>query len=110
MSLKNDRRSDDKVQFPDQGWGFTKAPFVNLSVSKFSILQSTFKIIQITFIFDRCHRSWAAASSVKYEHDVQYLTCVLTKLKNKKAENNGTDKIGLVTPTHNIKEEFNHNN
>ena len=28
----------------------------------------------IMFIFDRCHRSWAAEIPVKYEHDLKYLT------------------------------------
>ena len=34
--------------------------------------------------------------SVKYQRDIQYLTSVLTMLKN--PENNGTEEIYLVTP------------
>ena len=34
---------------------------------------------------------------VKYEHDIQQVTGALTIVKNQ--ENNGTQKIGLVTPT-----------
>ena len=49
------------------------------------------------FIFDRCHRSWAAATPAKYERDIQELKCVLTMLKI--SENNRTEEIGLVTPT-----------
>ena len=49
------------------------------------------------FIFDRCHRSSAAATPVKYERDIQWLTCILVMRKNE--ENNGTGEIGLVTPT-----------
>ena len=33
----------------------------------------------------------------KYKGDIQLLTCVLAVLKN--VENNGTEEIGLVTPT-----------
>ena len=50
-------------------------------------------ILWITFIFDSCHRSWAAVTFVKYKRDIQKLTCVLTMLKN--SENNGMEKIGL---------------
>ena len=53
-------------------------------------------MIWITFIFDRCHRSWAAVTPVKYKRDIQWLTCVLAMLKNE--ENNGTGEMGLVTP------------
>ena len=28
---------------------------------------------KITFIFDRCHRSWAAKTPVKYKRDIQYV-------------------------------------
>ena len=48
-------------------------------------------------MFDRCHRSWAAATPVKYEHNIQSVTSILTMVKNR--EINGTEEIGLVTPT-----------
>ena len=51
----------------------------------------------ITFIFGRCLRSSAAATPVKYDRDIIYVTCVLIILKNR--ENNGTEEIGLVTST-----------
>ena len=56
------------------GWGVrvvvTKAPFVNFSVNKFSMLQK-YLLFLTTFIIDRCHRSWAAATPVKYKRDIQ---------------------------------------
>ena len=48
-------------------------------------------------MFDRYHRNWAATIPVKYERNIQYLTCGLAMLKN--GENNGTEEIALVTPT-----------
>ena len=41
--------------------------------------------------------SWAAATPVEYERGIQWPTCILAMLKN--LENNGTEEIGLVTPT-----------
>ena len=41
------------------------------------------------FIFARCLRSSAAVTPAKYELDIIQVT----------TENNGTEKIGLVTPT-----------
>ena len=49
------------------------------------------------FIFARCLRSWAAETPAKYELDIIQVTPVL--IIRKKWENNGTEKIGLVTPT-----------
>ena len=50
------------------------------------------------FIFDRCHRSSAAETPVKYEHDIQQVTSVSIILS--KWENSGMQDIhiGLVTP------------
>ena len=48
------------------------------------------------FIFARCLRSLAAVTPAKYELDIIPLTTVL--IIRKKWENNGTEKIGLVTP------------
>ena len=50
------------------------------------------------FIFARCLRSSAAVTPAKYELDIIQVTIVLIVPKN--WENNGTGKIGLVTPTH----------
>ena len=49
------------------------------------------------FIFARCLRSSAAVTPAKYELDVIQVTTVL--IIRKKWENNGTENIGLVTPT-----------
>ena len=49
------------------------------------------------FIFARCLRSSAAVTPAKYELDIIKVTTVL--IIQKKMENNGTEKIGLVTPT-----------
>ena len=49
------------------------------------------------FIFVRCLRSSAATTPAKYKLDIIQATTVLIIRKN--WENNGTEKIGLVTPT-----------
>ena len=49
------------------------------------------------FIFARCLRSSAVATPAKYELDIIQVTIVFIIPKN--WENNGTEKIGLVTPT-----------
>ena len=49
------------------------------------------------FIFARRPRSLAAVTPAKYELDIIQVTAVL--IIRKKWENNGTEKIGLVTPT-----------
>ena len=49
------------------------------------------------FIFARCPRSSAAVTPAKYELDIIQVTIVFIIPKN--WENNGTEKIGLVTPT-----------
>ena len=49
------------------------------------------------FIFARCLRSSAAVTPAKYELDIVKVTIVFIIPKN--WENNGTEKIGLVTPT-----------
>ena len=49
------------------------------------------------FIFVRCRRSTAAVTPAKYELDIIQVTTVFIIRKN--WENNGTEKIGLVTPT-----------
>ena len=49
------------------------------------------------FIFARCLRSSAAVTPAKYELDIIQVTTVFIIRKN--WENNGTEKIGVVTPT-----------
>ena len=48
-------------------------------------------------IFARCLRSSAAVTPAKYEFDIMQVTTLL--IIRKKWENNGTEQIGLVTPT-----------
>ena len=47
----------------------------------------------MTFMFNRGHRSWAAATPVKHKRYMQCLMCVLTMMKH--SENNRTEEIGL---------------
>ena len=56
------------------------------------------------FIFARCLRSSAAVTPAKYEPDIVQVTTVL--VIRKKWENNGTEKISLVTPTPGIEVDY----
>ena len=47
--------------------------------------------------FAMCLRNSAAVTPAKYEHDIIQVTIV--SIIWKKWENNGTEKIGLITPT-----------
>ena len=49
------------------------------------------------FIFARCLRNSAAVTPAKYELDIIQVTIVFIIPNN--WENNGTEKIGLLTPT-----------
>ena len=49
------------------------------------------------YTFARCLRSSAVVTPAKYELDIMQVTTVLIIRKN--WENNGTEKIGIVTPT-----------
>ena len=73
--------------------GGTKAPFVKFSVSKIFDLAK----VPVGFFESLSYLTGITAAPAKYKRDIQYLTCVLTTLKN--SENNGTGEIGLVTPT-----------
>ena len=53
------------------GWGLLILRSLISPRVKFSILQKCLYIIWITFVFDRCHRSWAAATSVKHQRYIQ---------------------------------------
>ena len=51
----------------------------------------------MTFMFDRCLRSWAAVTPTKYERHIQEVAGVLTRANNR--ENNGTEEINFISPT-----------
>ena len=61
-------------------------------------------MLNITFIFDRCPRSWAAEPPVKYERDLKSLIYTLAQSKFPVTETwrNG----GLVTPTNGLQDYF----
>ena len=59
------------------------------------------------FIFARCLRSSATVTPAKYELDIIQVNTVL--IIRKKWENNGTEKIGLVTPTPGLSTEAKEN-
>ena len=82
--------------FVVQGWGllsqfssFRYFPF-------FPNDQNSGYLYDIKFIFGRCHRSWAAETPGKYEHDWNYMTYTFAKSKIPVTEKlaNGA----LVTP------------
>ena len=59
--------------------------------------QNSGYLYDIKYIFDRCHRSWAAETPGRYEHDWKYLTYTFAESKFPV-----TEKItnwALVTPT-----------
>ena len=41
--------------------------------------QNTFIQFNITFIFDKCHHSWAVETPDKYECDLKHLTNIFAK-------------------------------
>ena len=73
--------------------GVTKAPFANFSVSKIFDLAK----VTVRFLESHSYLTGVAAAPAKYKRDIQQLTFVLTITEN--VENNGTERIGLVTPT-----------
>ena len=79
-----------------QGWGLLSqfSPFRYFPI--FPNDQNSGYLYDIKFIFGRCHRSWAAETPGKYEHDWTYLTYTFAKSKFPVTEKlaNGT----LVTP------------
>ena len=70
--------------------GVTQALFINYSISKI------FDLVKVPVKFSESHLKDVIAA-VKYKRAIQQLTSVLTMLKN--LENNGTEEIGLETPT-----------
>ena len=55
-------------------------------------------ICRITFIYDRCHCSWAAVTPVKYECDIQYATSVFMVLEKKKRKYRNRENLGSECP------------
>ena len=80
-----------------QGWGLISqfSPF--LFFPFFPNDQNSGNLYKIKFIFGRCHRSWAAETPGKCEHDWNYLNYTFAKSKFPVTEKlaNGA----LVTPT-----------
>ena len=60
-----------------QGWGLLSqfSPFRYFPI--FPNDDNSGYLNDIKFIFGRCHRSWAAETPAKYEHDWRYLTYIL---------------------------------
>ena len=56
----------------EPGVGVTKGPFVDLSATNFWQYKMICQNLHIMFIFGRCHRSVAAVTPVKFEHDMKY--------------------------------------
>ena len=77
--------------------GVTKAPFVILRYGKLRFCKSIGWILSIMLIFAKCLHSPATVTPAKYELDIIQVTTVFIIRIN--CENNGTEKIGLVTPT-----------
>ena len=86
------------LNFSGPGVGVTKAIFsVPLFSHFFPNDQNSGYLYDIKFIFGWCHRSWAAVTPGKYEHDWKYLNYIFAKSKFPVTEKltNGA----LVTPT-----------
>ena len=70
-----------RLCFPP-GMGVDKRIFsVSLVFPTFQNNQNTGYLNGITFIFDRCHHSWAAEAPDKYERDWKHLTYTFSKSK-----------------------------
>ena len=61
--------SPSGVAWNSQGWGVTKPISFAHSFPNFSESIKYCKLLNIMFIFDRCHHSGAVLMPVKYEHD-----------------------------------------
>ena len=63
------------------GWGLLS----RFSPCRYSVIfqydQTTSYLYKVTFMFDMCHRSWAAETPDKYERDWKYLTYTFAKSK-----------------------------
>ena len=80
-----------------QGGGYSANFLRSVIFTIFPNYQNSGYLCDITFIFVRCHRSWAAETPGKYEHIWNYLTYTFAKSKFSVTEKlaNGA----LVTPT-----------
>ena len=81
------------------GWGLLSqfTPFRFVIFSNFHNNQNNVHLYDITFIFDRCHRRWAAETPHKYERDRKSLTYTFAKSKFPITEK--LTNRALVTPT-----------
>ena len=69
------------TKFGSWGGGY-KADFLRSVIFPiFHNNQNNGYLYDITFLFDRCHRSWAAETPDKYEHGWKYLTYTFAKSK-----------------------------
>ena len=59
---------------------------------------NTRPLLNITFIFDMCHRSWAAVTPVKYECDSKNLTVTLAGSKYLLTEKLANGALATPTP------------
>ena len=66
---------------PILGKGYEANFFHSVIFQMFQNHQNTCCILNITFIFDRCHHDWAAAAPVKYECDSKNLICIFARTK-----------------------------
>ena len=81
-----------------QGWGWLSLfPLFRYFPNFSSLSKHNLTVKYIVFIFDRCHRSSAAVTPVKYECDSRNITCTFARSKITLTEKltNGA----LVTPT-----------
>ena len=82
-----------------QDWTRGGGHYTNFTIpwffSTFQNYRNIHYLMNITFIFDRCHCSWAAVTPVKYECDSKDLTGIFAKAGKSLTNKNGA----LVTPT-----------
>ena len=78
-----------------RGWGYW-ANFLRSVIFPFFPNDQNSGYLYIKFVFGRCHRSWAAETPGKYEHDWNYLTYTFAKSKLPVTEKLANE--ALVTP------------
>ena len=78
------------------GEGYSQL-YINFSVTEIIYFgKNTCQNLWITSTFEGRHRSWAAATPVKYEYDIPKVTSVLVMVTM--SENKVMEEIVLVTP------------
>ena len=93
------RFSTSGFNLPVQGTGAYKTIFLHSTIFLLSHnCLNTVYLLSITIIFDRCHRSWAAVTPVKYGRYSRNQTSIFAKSKMSLMEK----LTALVTPTHNL--------